>query len=75
MSRVEDQILKWLQRRQNMRRFDTPAVTYQDCMDLMFVLAQRLNRLEKVISPKSIRKIITDDIRSNGPSRQVIKDA
>lgn len=75
MKGLEDRILGWLQRRQNMRRYGVPTVNYQDCMDLMFVLAQRLKRLEKVISPESIRKIVADDIRSGGPLRQVIKNA
>jgi hypothetical protein len=50
-------------------------VNYQDCMDLMFVLAQRLTRLEKIFSPEAIRKIIADDIRSGGRLREVVKNA
>jgi hypothetical protein len=73
MNHIEDYVLMWLQKRQNMRRFGAPAVTYQDCMDLMFFLAKRLKRLEEVISPESIRKVIRDDIRSNGTSREVVK--
>ena len=75
MRHLEDRVLNWLQRRQNTRRFGVPMVNYQDCMDLMFVLAQRLTRLEKIFSPEAIRKIIADDIRSGGRLREVVKNA
>jgi hypothetical protein len=75
MKHLETIVLRWLQRRQNVRHFDTLEVTYQDCMDMMFVLARRLDRLEKFISPESIRKAIADDARKGGSLRQVIKNA
>lgn len=51
--RIEEKLLKYLQWRQNRYRFDTPEVSYQDCIDLMFVLAKRLERIEKKLIAKS----------------------
>ncbi len=56
MKNLEDRVIDWLQKRQNKRRFDTQEITYQDCMDLMFVLAQRLKKIEKKIYAQSDSK-------------------
>jgi hypothetical protein len=44
---IEDRILKWLQARQNQRRYAIKEVGYQDCMNLLHVLSERMKRMEK----------------------------
>ncbi len=49
IKRLEEKILGILLERQNKRRYDTINVTYQDCMDLMFVLSRRMDTIEKKV--------------------------
>jgi hypothetical protein len=49
LGKIEDALLRILQRRRNLRRYGVPTVTVRDCMDLMFVLSGRLDRIEKII--------------------------
>lgn len=53
LAQVEDRLTDWLKKRQNARRYKTYEPTVQDCMDFLFVLANRLKKIERRLDAKS----------------------